>query len=119
MNGGNIRIVRKRAKIRFDTAKHMRERDFDLLRRRGIGGAHVKAVFDRLLAAEGGIVTNWTPHPDLNRVTQIECQIPALDAKGNPTGIMKQEVFKKTVYDSSILSESDVLEWVLKLLTTH
>ena len=109
MNGGNIRIVRKRAKMRPDIADHMRKRDLEVPRKRGIGGAHEKAEFDRALASEGGVVTNRTPHPTLSGVEQIEYQLPALDAQGNPTGQMRTRVFEKTIYDSSVLGDADML----------
>lgn len=109
MNGGNIRITRKRAQIHPDIGEHMRKRDHTVPRKRGIGGAHEKIEFERELASEGGIVTNRAPHPTLKGVEQIEYQLPALDAKGNPTGAMRTKTFQKTIYDTNHLPERDLL----------
>ncbi|MEO0751741.1 MAG: CdiA family toxin C-terminal domain-containing protein [Pseudomonadota bacterium] len=109
MNGGNIRIVRKRAKLKDDITDHMTKRDPNVPRKRGIGGAHEKSAFDQALADEGGVVTKRTPHPTLDGVEQVEYQLPALDAQGNPTGQMRTKTFEKTIYDSSKISDADFI----------
>ena len=109
MNGGNIRIVRKRARLREDMVEHLKKRDPDVPRKRGIGGAHDKAEFERALASEGGVVTSRTPHPTLEGVEHIEYKLPALDGRGNPTGVMRSKGFEKTVYDSGLLDDGDLI----------
>lgn len=110
MNGGNIRIVRKNVKMRSDIADHIKQRDLSVPRKRGIGGAHDKAEFDRALADEGGVVVDRTPHPSLPGVEEVKYQLPALDAQGNPTGHMKSMTYTKTIYDSNLLSDLEYLK---------
>ena len=109
MNGGNIRIVRKNVKMRSDIADHIKRRDPAVPRKRGIGGAHDKAEFDRALVDEGGVIVDRTPHPSLAGVEEVRYQLPALDAQGNPTGQMKSMIHTKTIYDSSVLSDAEYL----------
>ncbi|MFC3529949.1 hypothetical protein ACFOMH_17375 [Paracoccus mangrovi] len=61
MNGWDIRIIRKNVQMRNDIADHIKQRELSVPRKRGIGGAHDKAEFDRALADEGGGVVDRTP----------------------------------------------------------
>ncbi|WP_435366883.1 CdiA family toxin C-terminal domain-containing protein [Enterococcus faecalis] len=39
----------------------------------------------------------------------LEYQIPELDAKGLPTGNYKKTIFKKSIYDPSIISDDEYI----------
>jgi uncharacterized protein YeaC (DUF1315 family) len=85
----------------------------------GVTGGHNKANFYNYLN-NNGIQINQvsvTPHSSVSGVEVIKYQIPAKDAAGNiikdSSGnvVWKNTVFEKTVYDPSIISDSQMLKW--------
>jgi ElaB/YqjD/DUF883 family membrane-anchored ribosome-binding protein len=98
-------------RISEETAQHIKGRDMSVPRKRGIGGAHNSEAFDKALTDEGGQVVSRTKHPSVDGVEVVEYKMPALDAKGKPTGEMKNTVFKKTVYDPKKISDEQMMKW--------
>jgi hypothetical protein len=91
----------------YDT--HITVRDFDVPRKRGIGGAHNSEEFFKY-SNEFHVVES-IPHPTVEGVQKIRYQMAALDRAGNPTGDFKAKVFEKTVYDPKVISDSKMLQW--------
>lgn len=108
-----IRITRRvePAKMKPGIREHIRDRDMTVPRKRGIGGAHNKDVFERALKDEGGEVVSRTPHPTIPGVEKVEYRLPQLDAAGNPTGRMQKGGRPKTIYDPEIISDNTMMRW--------
>ncbi|WP_443747386.1 EndoU domain-containing protein [Asticcacaulis solisilvae] len=97
--------------LRFsnDVEPHIIYRDVAVPRRNGIGGAHNFQEFMRH-AKEFEVVSSM-PHADMPGVSKIEYQLYAKDAAGNQTGTLQQRRHVKTVYDPSLVSDTDILAW--------
>ena len=105
------RPVPQRAKMAEGIGDHIKKRDPDVPRKRGIGGAHDKHEFEAALRSEGGEVVSRTPHPDLPGAERVDYRMGALDAAGQPTGELRNQVFTKTVYDPSIVPDGRMMQW--------
>jgi RHS repeat-associated protein len=89
--------------------EHIVFRDFDVPRKRGIGGAHNK---DEFLKYSGEFkVEGVIPHPTVDGVQTIRYRMAALDRAGNPTGDYRAPIFEKTVYDPSKIPDQQFMEW--------
>jgi len=89
--------------------KHIVFRDFDVPRKRGIGGAHNRDEFFKY--ANEFKVEKVVPHPTLDGVETIRYRMSALDRAGNPTGEYRAAVLEKTVYDPSKISNEQFMDW--------
>jgi hypothetical protein len=82
------------------TLDHVEYRDFSVPRANGIGGAH--NAFEWAKHRADYVETSRTPHPTVPGVAQVEYKIQALDRALKPTGVLKADVYEKTVYDPTI-----------------
>ncbi len=108
MNGGNIRIVRKCAKMHTNISDHIKKRDLNVPRRRGIGGAHDKAEFEQELIKERGAILNRTPHQKLAGVEK-RISNTCLGPMRKPNRRREKQTIPKKVYDSRVLTDADML----------
>ncbi len=88
---------------------HIVFRDFDVPRKRGIGGAHNRDEF--LKYSNEFKVEGVVPHPTLDGVETIRYRMSALDRTGNPTGEYRAAVLEKTVYDPSKIPDKQFMDW--------
>lgn len=88
---------------------HIVFRDFDVPRKRGIGGAHNKDEFFKY--SNEFRVEDVVPHPTLEGIETIRYRMAALDKTGNPTGQYRAAILEKTVYDPSKISDEQFLNW--------
>lgn len=98
-----------KATLRSDIADHLRLRDPNVRRSKGIGGAHSLDEFNAAATIENIRITNRTPHPTQAGIEKIEYQMPALDSASNPTGGYKNTIYSKTVYDPNVISDAEML----------
>ncbi|MBN0989605.1 CdiA family toxin C-terminal domain-containing protein [Amphritea pacifica] len=84
-------------------------RDFDVPRKRGIGGAHNRDEFFKY--SNEFKVEEVVSHPTLDGVETIRYRMSALDRAGNPTGEYRAAVLEKTVYDPSKISNEQFMDW--------
>ena len=91
--------------------RHIRDRDHDVPRRDGIGGAHNAEAFEQALRDTGAMVVSRIPDPNVPGVTHIEYRIPALDRIGQPTGEFRRQAIPKTVYDPTVISDEEMMRW--------
>ncbi|HZG76703.1 MAG TPA: RHS repeat-associated core domain-containing protein [Paenibacillus sp.] len=102
-------------KAGFD--KHLIEVE-DVVRKgnKGIVGGHnlenfEKAFTDRGWSLDENIISKTT-HPTVSGIYEIKYQIPAVDTKGNIIpGQYKNIPNPKTVYDPSVISNEQMLQW--------
>jgi len=92
--------------------KHIKERDLNVPRKRGIGGAHNADEFMKEAIKENVIIETRKPHPTVDGVEIIEYKIPKLDRTGAPTGEYKSITYTKTIYDPKKISDSQMIKWV-------
>ncbi len=121
--------------------QHVKFRDFNVARKKGIGGCHDASEWAKIRQRYVGsytvpvnkriddpsvpeiIVRKITPHPTVPGVKRVEYSIPAIDGKfahpvtkkavGNTTGGLKDIKDPKTIYDPAIWTD-DKLERLLK-----
>jgi hypothetical protein len=89
--------------------KHIVYRDYDVPRKRGIGGAHNRDEF--LKYSDEYKIEEVVPHPSVDGVKTIRYRMTALDPSGNPTGNYRAAVLEKTVYDPSKISNDQFMDW--------
>ncbi|SCM83035.1 conserved hypothetical protein [uncultured Sporomusa sp.] len=77
----------------------------------GVSGGHNLDEFMKTVNEKSIKIVQETPHYDIPGIAQIEYQVPSLDRALQPTGEYKATIFKKTVYDSSIISDAKMAEW--------
>ncbi|MEK5446687.1 CdiA family toxin C-terminal domain-containing protein [Paenibacillus sp. FSL R7-0331] len=90
----------------------------DVIRKgnKGIVGGHNldnfnKAFTDRGWSLDENIISK-TPHPTIKGVYEIKYQLPAVDTKGNIIpGQYKNIPNPKTVYDPSVITNEQMLQW--------
>ena len=82
------------------TLDHVEYRDFSVPRANGIGGANNALEWAKHKADY--VETSRVPHPTVSGVAQAEYQIHALDRALKPTGVLKADVYEKTIYDPTI-----------------
>jgi len=82
------------------TLDHVEYRDFSVPRANGIGGAHNALEWAKHQADY--VETSRLPHPTVPGVAQAEYQIHALDRALKPTGVLKADIYEKTIYDPTI-----------------
>ncbi|MFC4258571.1 CdiA family toxin C-terminal domain-containing protein [Marinobacter lacisalsi] len=89
--------------------EHIIYRDFDVPRRRGIGGAHNGDEF--LKYSNEFKVEEIIPHPTVDGIETVRYRMAALDKAGDPTGEYRAAILEKTVYDPSKVSNEQFLDW--------
>lgn len=89
-----------KAKFTENLEEHISKVDPTVPRRRGIGGAHNKAEFEKNTVN----IVNKVEHPSMKGIEKITYQIPSVDGQtGQMTG-WKAKTFDKTIYDPDIIS---------------
>jgi hypothetical protein len=76
----------------------------------GIKGAHNKNNFLREVNRIGAKAIASTPNSQIDGVEQIRYKMPKKDKYGKPTGDLKAQSFKKTVYDPSKIGTDKYIE---------
>lgn len=105
---GVFKVGRKKVIFELDLEKHIKFRDMNVPRKRGIGGAHNLEEFMKY--SDEFKIVNITEHPTIPGVKHIEYQMTTLDKFGKPTGGYNSKIFEKTVYDPSIISDSKMAQ---------
>ncbi|MEN2666409.1 pre-toxin TG domain-containing protein [Listeria aquatica] len=85
--------------------KHLKYTDSSVPRKRGIGGAHNSEEFFK-----NDVKVIKQTSTDVPGVSVVEYQIPELYAKGLPTGNYKKTIFKKSIYDPSIIPDDEYIK---------
>ena len=106
-------------RFRDDYESHVKQREFTKASQKtGVSGAHDINEFEKYGVKLGVVQTkesiniiSKTPHPTVKGIYKIEYQMPKLDAKGQPTGLWRNKVFPKTVYDPAVISDKQMAEW--------
>ena len=83
---------------------HIKNIDSSVPRRRGIGGAHNSTEFFK----NDVEIISETPSK-IPGVKTVEYKMPKLNPDGTPTGEYGSKVFKKTIYDSDIISDDEFI----------
>ncbi len=95
--------------LRIDQSYHLAKFD-GFTQRAGISGAHNSNEFYKAANDYGVKILSETP-TDVPGITHITYQIPAKDKLGNAVpGVMKNDVFPKTIYDPNVFSDQKILE---------
>lgn len=81
--------------------------DFDGVARDGIKGCHKKCNFEEAVDSLGGRIEGTEPLESIDGVEQVTYRLPKKDKTGKPTSEMRAQTFKKTVYDSSVISTEE------------
>ncbi len=84
---------------------HIRNVDPSTPRSRGIGGAHSSEAF---FNNDVNIVLS-RPSKDIQGITYYEYTMPLLGKDGKPLGGYGSTIFRKTVYDPNLFSDSDYM----------
>lgn len=92
-------------------AEHIKLKDPNVPRRRGIGGAHNADEFTKAIADEGAKIVDRTPHPTIDGVEIIEYKMPKLDKAGKPTGKFREQSYYKSTYDPAKISDEQMMRW--------
>ena len=107
----NLQIIRKYAKG-YDT--HMIVGKIGK-GQKGVVGAHNRTVFIKTLTDAGfdanKCIISETKHSIFRGLSEIDYQLPAKTQQGQYSGLWKHIPHPKTVYDSSIYSDMQILEW--------
>ena len=101
------------ARMRPGIEAHIRDRDFNVPRREGIGGAHNAEEFQKAMDAEGGeIVGNPVAHPSIPGIEHVRYQMPKRDHTGEIIkGEFQSRVREKTIYDPAIIPDETMMRW--------
>ena len=75
----------------------------------GVGGCHNLDNFNSVVSDRHLKVVTMTEHPRIKGLYQVEYQIPTVDRAGNVMDSFKSKVFTKTLYDPSVISDTDML----------
>ncbi len=105
----NIKNVEWPEKISFNAnlKKHMSSLE-RFTQEDGVTGAHNLANFEAVVSEKGIKIVNTVQKS--KGIKTVEYQIPKLDRTQKPIpGEYKNKIFPKTVYDSSIISDSEML----------
>jgi hypothetical protein len=100
--------------LRFkqDYETHVAKRDYNVPRKRGIGGAHRLDEFMKAVQSGEVQIVSRTPHPTLKGVEDIKYRMQALDRELKPTGHWQiGEPKVKTVYNPKIISDEQMMLW--------
>lgn len=110
-------------RFRDDYESHIKEREFTKASQKGgVNGAHNLDELEKYAVKVGEIQTkesiniiSKTPHPTVKGIYKVEYQMPKLDTRGQPAGLWRNKsgtkLFEKTVYDSKIISDSQMAQW--------
>jgi hypothetical protein len=89
--------------------EHIVFRDYDVPRKRGIGGAHNRDEF--LKYSNEYKIEEVIPHPSVDGIETIRYRMSSLDPSGNPTGGYRAAVLEKTVYDPAKITNKQFMGW--------
>lgn len=110
-------------RFRNDYEDHIKNRDFSKASQKsGVNGAHNLREFEQYditvnpnLTKESIKIVSKIPHPLIKGIYKTEYQMPLLDKTGKPSGLWRNksgnQLFEKTVYDPSIISDSQMAQW--------
>jgi hypothetical protein len=106
---GNGQASGLRFKQNYDT--HVARRDYSVPRKKGIGGAHRLDEFMKAVKSGEVQIVSRTPHPTLKGVENIKYRMQVLDRALKPTGEWQAKPKPKTVYDSAMISDEQMMLW--------